>query len=129
MGQDGLVLDVSTDRYNRALSDIKAIDIAAHEGEPRRAITEIVSWLNRYTHSPVTWRDQTLQADVQKDFAGVRENCRLHKLKTHEVKWPLLVGTIQEFFQQQAKHRTGRMFDPQGDWLPMPALWPVRRYD
>ena len=40
-----LVLDVEQYRYQRFISDLAGMDIHAHGGEPRRAITEVRDWL------------------------------------------------------------------------------------
>jgi len=40
-----LVLDVEQYRYQQFISDLAGMDIHAHGGEPRRAITEVRDWL------------------------------------------------------------------------------------
>jgi len=104
----GLILDVERYRYQRFISDIAGQDIAAHGGEPSRAIRAVRDWLSNATPKSVRIPGGAAIAHRYTIFrSDLPEMCERLQLNVDELTFNNYVVQVEEWLKLNAQVPAG----------------------
>ena len=99
-----IVLDLHQYRYQQFISDIAGQDIAAHGGEPVRAIKIIRNWLSDATPKSIrTPGGASIAARYEQFRADLPETCAKLQLQIEDLTFNDYVVQVEEWIQAQAQ--------------------------
>lgn len=99
-----LILDVERYRFQKFISDIAGQDIAAHGGEPLRAIKAIRDWLSNAAPKPIVIPSgSTIAARYEQFLADLPTACERLHLRVEELTFNDYVVQVEEWLKLNAR--------------------------